>query len=306
MGTPDFAVASLQALVEAGHEICGVYTRPDQKKNRGMKLQVTPVKEYALSQNLPVFQPETLKTSEAKEGIAALKPQLIAVAAYGRLLPQEVLDCPPLGCINVHSSLLPKFRGSAPIHWAVMKGEAETGVTIMKMVAEMDAGDIICQGSTPISLEETVVEVHDRLAKLGGTLLVEALEAIQSGTATATPQDPEQVTFAPMLSRELSPLDFQKSALEIHNQIRGLIPWPATQMDLEGQPVKIFQSLLPNIPTHHPPGTLIHAGNEGLDLACGDGKVIRLTRLQAQGGRQMSVADYLRGHPITKGTAHES
>lgn len=298
MGTPDFAVDSLKALVEANHNMVGVFTRPDQKKNRGMKLLPTPVKEYALSQNLNVFQPEIVKNQETLDLIKELNPDLIAVTAYGRILPQEILDFPPLGCINVHSSLLPKYRGAAPINWAVINGEEETGVTIMHMVAELDAGDIISQVSTPISLEETVEAVHDRLAMLGGTLLASTVEAIANGTATRTPQNPEQVTFAPMLSRELCPLDFNKTARQLHDQIRGLIPWPATQTQLGGEVVKVFGSSLPDLSTSKPSGTLLSATKDGIDFACGYGKVLRLTMIQSQGKRKMSADDYLRGHPI--------
>lgn len=299
MGTPDFAVASLQALVEAGHEICGVFTRPDQKKNRGMKLLPTPVKEYALTKNLTVFQPETVKKQEALDLIASLNPELIAVTAYGRILPQEILDFPPLGCINVHSSLLPKYRGAAPINWAVVNGDLETGVTIMDMVAELDAGDIIAQVSTPISIDENVEAVHDRLAELGGALLAKTVEAIGAGTATRTPQDAQQVTYAPMLSRDLCPLDFSKSALTLHNQIRGLTPWPATQMELGGAPIKVYESTLVDNTTTKEAGTLLQASKEGIDIACGDGSILRLLTIQAQGKRKMSADDYLRGNPIT-------
>lgn len=302
MGTPDFAVASLKALVEEGHEICAVFTRPDQKKNRGMKLLPTPVKEYALTKNIPVYQPEQVKTSEAFELVLSLKPQLIVVAAYGRILPQSILDAAPLGCINVHSSLLPKYRGAAPINWAVVHGEKETGVTIMDMVAELDAGDIISQVSTPIEINETVVTVHDRLALLGGELLVKTVAQLQEGTARRTPQVPELVTYAPMLSRELCNLDFGKSALELHNQIRGLVPWPATQMNLNGNDVKIFSSMLPKVITSVAAGGIVKADKEGIDISCGDGKVLRLTTIQAQGGKKMAVTDYLRGHPIDVST----
>lgn len=298
MGTPEFAVESLKALVEAGHEICAVFTRPDQKKNRGMKLLPTPVKEFALSQNIPVHQPETVKNPETLELILSLHPDLIVVAAYGRILPQEILDAPPLGCINVHSSLLPKYRGSAPINWAVVNGEEETGVTIMDMVLELDAGDIISQSSTPIEIYETVEEVHDRLALLGGVLLAKTVENIKNGTASRTPQEPSEVTFAPMLSRELCPLDFGKSALQLHNQIRGLTPWPGTQMELSGEVVKVYGSTLPELTTEQTSGTLLKADKEGIDIACGEGTVLRVTLVQAQGGRKMSVDDYLRGHPI--------
>ncbi|MFI3252924.1 MAG: methionyl-tRNA formyltransferase [Eubacteriales bacterium] len=298
MGTPEFAVASLEALVEAGHDICGVFTRPDQKKNRGMKLLPTAVKEYALTKNLSVYQPEQVKNQETLDLITSLNPTLIVVAAYGRILPQEILDFPKLGCINVHSSLLPKYRGAAPIHWSVVNGDQETGVTIMDMVAELDAGDIISQGRTPISLTETVEEVHDRLALLGGKLLVETVSMIEKGTATRIPQEAEKVSFAPMLSRELSPLDFSKSALTLHNQIRGLLPWPASQMELAGESIKVFASSLPDISTEMPAGKVLKGDKEGIDIACGDGKVIRLTMVQGQGGKRMSASDYLRGHPL--------
>ncbi len=301
MGTPDFAVASLKALETAGHEICGVFTRPDQKKNRGMKMLPPPVKEYALSKNIPVYQPEQVKNQETLQVIQELNPSLIVVAAYGRILPEEILSYPEQGCINVHSSLLPLYRGAAPINWAVIHGHEETGVTIMDMVLELDAGDIIAQRATAIQLDETVEQVHDRLAILGGELLVETVADIQAGVATRRPQDSEKVTYAPMLSRELSLLDFQKSALELHNQIRGLVPWPATQMDLSGNLIKVFASVLPGISTEIPPGSVVHAGKEGIDMACGDGNVLRLTMVQGQGGKKMSADDYLRGHPI-KGT----
>lgn len=298
MGTPEFAVESLKALVDAGHEICAVFTRPDQKKNRGMKLLPTPVKEFALSKNIPVHQPETVKNPETLTLVQSMNPELIVVAAYGRILPQEILDAPPLGCINVHSSLLPKYRGSAPINWAVVNGDAETGVTIMDMVLELDAGDIISQSATPIELHETVEEVHDRLALLGGELMAETVETIEKGTASRTPQEPSEVTFAPMLSRDLCPLDFDKTALQLHNQIRGLTPWPGTQMELSGDVVKVYGSTLPDQTTDKASGTLLKADKEGIDIACGQGTVLRITIVQAQGGRKMSVDDYLRGHPI--------
>lgn len=300
MGTPEFAVASLQALVEAGYDICAVFTRPDQKKNRGMKLLPPPVKEYALGQNIPVYQPEQVKSEETFQLIQELNPSLIVVAAYGMILPESILQFPPLGCINVHSSLLPQYRGAAPINWAVVNGDAKTGVTIMDMVLELDAGDIISQISTEISLDETVETVHDRLAQLGGTLLVKTVGDIEGGIATRIPQDLAEVTYAPMLSRELCPLDFKKSARELHNQIRGLVPWPATTMELSGEQIKVYGSTLTDSTSNLPYGSIVKADKEGIDLSCGDGKVLRLTVVQGQGGRKMSVDDYLRGHPIQK------
>ena len=300
MGTPDFAVPSLEALLNAGHEICGVFTQPDKPKNRGMKLQAPPVKEFALAHDIPVFQPESVKDGGALEQIRQLQPELIAVAAYGRILPVDILEFPAYGCINVHSSLLPKYRGSAPIHWAILNGDEESGVTIMHMAKAMDAGDIIAQSATPIEPNETVENLHDRLAQMGAALLVEVVDQIKAGTAKRTPQDESKVTYAPMLSRELSPLDWTRTARQLHDQVRGLIPWPATTTDIiGGQPVKIFEVEELGVATTAAPGTIVAAGKQGIDVACGDGVLLRIKQLQAQGGKRMAAADYLRGHPIT-------
>lgn len=300
MGTPDFAVPSLKGLVEAGYEVCGVFTQPDKPKNRGMKLQPTPVKEFAMTQNIPVFQPVTLKDAAVIEQIRALDPTLIVVAAYGRILPETVLQIPPMGCINVHSSLLPKYRGAAPINWAVICGEQETGVTIMYMAKELDAGDIIAQQSTPIDPEETVETLHDRLAGIGGQLLVNTVKQMEQGTAKRVPQDPALVTYAPMLSRALSPIDWRKSAHEIHNQVRGLTPWPgSTTQIINGKPMKIITVTETGEKTCTEAGTIVSAGEAGIDIACGDGRVLRVLELQAEGKRRMPAADYLRGNPIT-------
>ncbi len=299
MGTPDFAVPSLEALLNAGHEICGVFTQPDKPKNRGMKLQAPPVKEFALAHDIPVFQPESVKDGTAMEQIRTLEPELIAVAAYGRILPVDILEYPVYGCINVHSSLLPKYRGSAPIHWAILNGDEESGVTIMHMAKAMDAGDIIAQAATPIDPNETVETLHDRLAQMGAKLLVEVVGQLKNGTATRTPQDESMVTYAPMLSRELSPLDWTRTARQLHDQVRGLIPWPATTTDIiGGQPVKIFEVEETGVATNAAPGTIVAAGKQGIDIACGDGVLLRIKQLQAQGGKRMAAADYLRGHPI--------
>ncbi|MBR2934177.1 MAG: methionyl-tRNA formyltransferase [Oscillospiraceae bacterium] len=299
MGTPDFAVPSLESLLNAGHEICGVFTQPDKPKNRGMKLQAPPVKEFALAHDIPVFQPESVKDGTAMEQIRSLEPELIAVAAYGRILPVDILEYPAYGCINVHSSLLPKYRGSAPIHWAILNGDEQSGVTIMHMAKAMDAGDIIAQAATPIDPNETVETLHDRLAQMGAKLLVEVVEQLKNGTATRTPQDESKVTYAPMLSRELSPLDWTRTARQLHDQVRGLIPWPATTTDIiGGQPVKIFEVEETGVATDAAPGTIVAAGKEGIDVACGDGMLLRIKQLQAQGGKRMAAADYLRGHPI--------
>ena len=300
MGTPDFAVPSLQALLDAGHDICGVFTQPDKPKNRGMKLQPPPVKVLAQEHEIPVYQPTSVKDGAALEIIQELAPELIVVAAYGRILPNSILEYPAKGCINVHSSLLPKFRGAAPIHWAVVSGETETGVTIMHMAQELDAGDIIGQIRTPIDPDESVEAVHDRLAELGGKILVEVVEQIANGTATRTPQDSAQATYAPMLSRELSNIDWTQPAKAIHDKIRGLSPWPAASTNIiSDTTIKIFGSVDLGETTSAAAGTILAAGKQGIDVACGDGKVLRITQLQAPGGKRMAAADYLRGHPIT-------
>ena len=298
MGTPDFAVPSLEALAAAGHQLVGAFSQPDKPKNRGMKLQPTPVKVCAQGLGVPVFQPAKLRDGTALETIRQLDPELIVVAAYGRILPQEILDYPQFGCINVHSYLLPKYRGAAPIHWAILNGDQETGVTIMHMALALDAGDIIAQRATPIDPNETVEELHDRLAQLGAQLLVDTVAEIAAGTAGRTPQAEDQVTLAPMLSRALSPMDFTRPARALHDQVRGLIPWPAAVTELGGVRCKILATTVLDETTGKAPGSVIAADKKGLKLACGGGTVLRIDRLQADGGKRLAAADYLRGHPI--------
>lgn len=300
MGTPEFAVASLRRLVEDGHEVCGVFTQPDKPKNRGMKLIPTPVKEYAVTQGIPVYQPLKVKDGEAQHIVEELRPALIVVAAYGRILPEEILNYPQYGSINVHSSLLPKYRGAAPINWAILNGEHETGVSIMYMAKELDAGDIITQMRTPIDLEEDAQALTVRLGDLGAEALSDTVKAISDRTATRTPQDERAHTYAPMLSRELSPINWNRSAHEINCQIRGLIPWPAASAELIiGTPMKIFKSQEMEETTVKQAGSILFADQQGIGVACGDGKVLCLTEIQAQGGKRMRTADYLRGHPIS-------
>ena len=301
MGTPDFAVPSLEALIRAGHDVCGVFSQPDKPVGRHQnKLQPTPVKVCALAHDIPVFQPTNLRDGAAFEQLRQLAPELIVVAAYGRVLPQEILDLPSMGCINVHSSLLPKYRGSAPINWAVINGDALTGVTIMHMALELDAGDIIDQVKTPIDPDENVESVHDRLAALGGELLIKVVDDMAAGRAVRTPQDPELVTYAPMLSRQLSPIDWTMSAKAIHDKVRGLNPWPATSTDaFTDEPVKVYVTALTGEKTGKAPGRVLSAGKAGIDVACGDGMVLRILELQAPGSRRMPAGAYLSGHPIT-------
>lgn len=301
MGTPEFAVESLRRLTEDGHEICGVFTQPDKPKNRGHKLAFTPVKEYAITKELMVYQPASLRNETALEQVRALAPELIVVAAYGKLLPEEILNVPPLGSVNVHSSLLPKYRGAAPINWAVLNGETHTGVTIMYMAKELDAGDIILQKSTPIGETEDAQALTARLARLGAEALSEAVEALAAGTAARTPQNHELHTYAPMLGKELSPVDWTRTAHEISCQVRGLLPWPCAVTDvISGEEMKLYGVLETGEATAARPGVITAAGKQGIDIACGDGKVLRIIELQAKGGKRMSAAAYLLGHPIQR------
>ena len=301
MGTPDFAVFSLRRLVEDGHEICGVLTQPDKPKNRGHKLTPTPVKEYALTKNLAVYQPVTLRNAQSLELVRSLEPELIVVAAYGKLLPEEILSVPPRGSINVHSSLLPKYRGAAPINWAVLNGEAETGVSIMYMAKELDAGDVILQMSTTIGETEDAQSLTQRLAELGAEALSKTVQALADGTASRTPQDHERHTYAPMLGKELSPVDWTRSAHAVSCQVRGLIPWPCATTDvISGEEMKLYAVRETGEETSACPGTVTAAGKQGIDIACGDGKILRVTELQAKGGKRMTAAAYLLGHPIQR------
>lgn len=299
MGTPEFAVASLKRLVEDGHEICGVFTQPDKPKNRGHKLAFSPVKEYALTQNLEVFQPLKMRDGEALEIVRRLEPELMVVAAYGKILPEEMLNLPPLGSINVHSSLLPKYRGAAPINWAILDGEDETGVSIMYMAKELDAGDIILQKRTPIGSRENAQQLTERLAALGAEALSETVKALAAGTAVRTPQDFGGESYASMLSKEMSPIDWSRTAHEVSCQVRGLIPWPCATTDIiHQQSIKLYDVEEIGEATSAAPGTIVAAGKKGIDIACGDGKVLRVLELQAQGGKRMAASAYLLGHPI--------
>lgn len=297
MGTPDFAVASLKRLVEDGHDICGVFTQPDKPKNRGHKLMFSPVKEYALTQGLAVYQPLKMRDGEAMSIVESLAPELIVVAAYGKILPEDILDYPQYGSINVHSSLLPKYRGAAPINWAILDGEKETGVSIMYMAKELDAGDVILQKSTAIGENEDALALTMRLAELGAEALAEAVEALKNGTASRVPQDGSKQTYASMLSKEMSPIDWNRSAQDISCQVRGLIPWPCASAELAGQRFKIYRTA-PGQATEKAPGTLLSAGKAGIEVACGDGKSLFITELQAEGGKRMAASVYLLGHPI--------
>ena len=302
MGTPEFAVPSLKALVGAGHEICGVFTQPDKPKNRGMKLQEPPVKEYALSIGLPVFQPAKVRDGEALGILQALNPDLIAVAAYGKILPVDILALPRLGCVNVHSSLLPKYRGAAPINWAILNGEDETGVTIMYMAEGMDTGDILTQAKTPIGLNENAAQLFVRLADIGAGLLVETVAALEAGKVSPVPQDSARASYAPMLSKEQSPLDWTRSARQLHDHVRGLYPWPSALMVLDGIRCKVLQTALAGESGGKTPGTVLQADKKGLRVACGDGQALDILELQPNGKKAMSSPAFLLGHPVSLGT----
>lgn len=303
MGTPEFAVPSLKALVETGHEVCGVFTQPDKPKNRGMKLQPSPVKEYALSIGLPVFQPAKMRDGEALGILEGLKPELIAVAAYGKILPPDILSLPQLGCINVHSSLLPKYRGAAPINWAILNGEDETGVTIQYMAEGVDTGDILAQAKTPVGPDENAAQLYDRLAQMGAGLLTQVVGQLGRGDSRPVPQDDSQSSHAPMLSRELSPMDWGRTARQLHDQVRGLYPWPAATAVLDGVRCKVLRTALVEETTGKAAGTVLQADKRGLRVACGGGGVIELLELQPDGKKAMAATAFLMGHPIQAGNS---
>ena len=298
MGTPDIAATCLEKILADGFEVVGVYTQPDKPKGRGMKMTFSPVKELALDRNIPVYQPLHFKEEETVRALEELAPDVIAVVAYGRILPQKVLDIPPLGCVNIHASLLPAYRGSAPYQWAVLQGCTETGVSAQYMCLQMDAGDVIDVEKTQIGENETAGQLLDRLAVLGGNLLSRVLTGIARGTATAVAQDESKVTFAPMLDKPMCPIDWTKTSREIHDQVRGLHPWPVATAVLGGTEFKIHETRKTDLTTDKAPGTAVALRKDGLDVACGDGKVLRITQLQAQGGKRMAAPDYFRGHPL--------
>ncbi len=295
MGTPDIAATCLKELLTDGFHVVGVYTQPDRPKGRGMKMVFSPVKEVALAEGIPVFQPENFRDEETIKQLAELKPDVCAVVAYGRILPQKVLDIPTKGCVNIHASLLPQYRGSAPYQWAVLDGCRETGVTAQYMALKMDAGDIIDVEKTPIGENETAGELLDRLAVLGAKLLSRTMGRIENGSVTGTPQEEEKVSFAPMLDKSMCPIDWSKTARQVHNQVRGLHPWPVATAELAGTKFKIHETVIAK--GSGAPGTILALTKTGLLVACGEGAV-EIRSLQAEGGKRMSAPDYFRGHPL--------
>ena len=295
MGTPDIAATCLKKIIADGFEVVGCYTQPDRPKGRGMKMVFSPVKEVAIAQGIPVFQPENFREEETVQQLRELNPDVCAVVAYGRILPQRVLDIPAKGCINIHASLLPQYRGSAPYQWAVLDGLAETGVSAQYMKLQMDAGDVIDVAKTPIDPDETAGELLDRLAVLGADLLSNTLRSVEAGTAEAKPQDEAQVSFAPMLDKSMCPIDWNKTALQVHNHVRGLHPWPVATMELKGQKFKVHATAV--VEGKGQPGEILGLTKTGLVIACGEGAV-EIRSLQAEGGKRMAAPDYFRGHPL--------
>ena len=298
MGTPDFAAASLDALLKNGYNIAGVFTQPDKAKGRGMEISFSPVKELALENEIPVFQPAKMRDGAALSILQSLKPDLVVVVAYGRILPDDILSVPPLGTINVHGSLLPRYRGAAPIQWSVLNGDEKTGVTTMYLSSEMDAGDIIFSEETEIGEYETSGELYDRLKKLGAELLIKTVRAIEAGCAPRTPQDETQATYVSMLDKSLSPLDFTKPARAVVKWVCGLQPWPVASAELGGVVLKIYSARLTHCHTGAVPGSIVSTGKDGIEIACGDGETVLLTEVQAPGKKRMSAEDYLRGHKL--------
>ena len=302
MGTPDFAVGSLQALCESGkHEILAVVTQPDRPKGRGNKLLQTPVKEYALEQGLTVYQPQKVKAPEFVELLHELQPELIVVAAFGQFLSKEILELPKYGCINVHASLLPKYRGAAPIQYAIIKDEKESGVTIMQMDIGMDTGAMLDKVVVPIAENTTMGELHDALREQGAALLLQVIDKIATGTAVAEPQDDAQATYATLLDRSMEHIDWSKTAQEVHNLIRGFNPAPSTFTKLpNGKSLKIWGSKMTDKSSAAAAGTVIETGKHSFFVACGEG-VLEITEVQPESKKRMSAQVFLNGRGVQEG-----
>lgn len=303
MGTPDFAVDCLEALVNSTHEVAAVFSQPDKPQGRKQILTAPEVKVCAQKYNIPVYQPTTLKNVESTQLLRELAPDLIVVVAYGKLIPQEILDIPKYGCVNVHGSLLPELRGAAPIQWAVINGLEETGVTTMQLDAGLDTGDILLVKKTKIEENETSGELFDRLKVLGAEVLMETIDAMLKGELKPEKQDDSKSTYASMLNKSISPVDWSKSAKEVHNHIRGLEPWPVATTVINGKPVKLFGSRMGKT-FNGKPGEVV-SNEKQLEVCCGDGYTVIITQLQAQGKNKLSSADFLRGFKVEKGTILE-
>ncbi len=301
MGTPDFAVEPLKALVNNGYEVCGVVTQPDKPVGRKAILTPPPVKVEAENLGIKVYQPQTLKNGEGMEILRELNPDVVVVVAYGKILPKDFLEYSKYGCINIHGSILPKYRGAAPIQRCVLDGEEYAGVTSMQMDVGLDTGDMLLVEKTKIGENETAGELFDRLAPLGAELLIKTLVALEKGELTPEKQNDAESTYASMLDKSMSPVDFNKSAQEVHNQIRGLDPWPVALTYLEGKTLKLFRSSISDELSGGKAGEVRTLKN-GLAIFCGDSKAVVVSEVQFEGKKRMNAADFLRGHPIPDGT----
>lgn len=301
MGTPDIAASILDKIIETGHEVIGVVTQPDKEKGRGKEMSFPPVKELALKHNLPVYQPMKVREPEFVQKIKEMAPEVIVVAAFGQLLPKDLLDIPPLGCINVHASLLPKYRGSAPIQYVIINGEQETGITIMHMDVKLDTGDMILKRAIPIAEDETGGSLHDKLAVLGGELLIEALEKIKNGTADRIPQEHDQATFVKVLNKEMGNIDFKLPAVRIERLIRGLNPWPSAFTHLDGKTLKLWIASVEESGLEAEPGTVVEVRKDALVVMTGE-KVLVIKELQLEGKKRMTADAFLRGYQVPVGT----
>ncbi|WP_100638876.1 methionyl-tRNA formyltransferase [Marinobacter salexigens] len=293
-GTPDFAATALKALLKTHHTIVGVYSQPDRPAGRGRKLQPSPVKQVALDNDIPVFQPESFKAPEARQELADLKPDVMIVAAYGLILPQAVLDIPAHGCLNIHASLLPRWRGAAPIQRAIAAGDAETGITIMQMDKGLDTGNMLLKSATPIAADDTGGSLHDRLADLGGQAIIDALALLEKGELQGEVQNDDDACYAHKLSKEEGHIDWSLSAQAIERLIRAFNPWPGTYTDFEQQRLRIHEAIAIEEQSQKPAGTVIRREREGIDIACGTG-ALRIARLQLPGSRAQSVNDLING-----------
>jgi methionyl-tRNA formyltransferase len=301
MGTPDFAAATLQALIDGPDEVVAVVTQPDRAKGRGKKLTPPPVKLLAEAADIPVLQPTKIKTEEFRNGLLTYRPNLFVVCAYGRILPKSLLELAPLGCINVHGSLLPLYRGAAPIQRAIINGEQETGVTIIQMNAGMDTGDILLKAAMPIEPDETAASLFHKLADLGSVTLLKAIKGLKEGTIIPVPQDDTLATLAPMLKKDDGLIDWQKDAKEIECLIRGLDPWPTAFCFLDARRLRLFKPEVVYKESDAPPGTVLQADKRGMLVACGNNCLL-IKEIQPQGKKRMPVESFLCGHPIAAGT----
>ena len=300
MGTPDFAVGTLQAIYEAGHEVCLVVTQPDKPKGRGHAMQFTPVKEYAVEKGIEVFQPVKIKEAEAVEKLRSCQADIMVVAAFGQILPKEILNMCPYGCINVHASLLPKYRGAAPIQWVIIDGEKESGVTIMQMNEGLDTGDMITKVIVPIDEKETGGTYHDKLAKAGAKLCIATMEDIASGNITKTPQKDEDSCYAKMLKKELGNIDFTKGAVEIERLIRGLNPWPSAYTALHGKTLKVWAADVEEKEYEGEIGAIVAKTKKSLVVKTGKG-ALAITELQLAGKKRMTTESFLLGYEVNEG-----